>query len=105
MDLQWILLSHSKDHLGGDHWNMLLCGGNSGTKYFFYSSYVLECHISQLIACLDKLYSSRVRTQTKIMIYDNVDYPALTFCFKDGDWSGYDIRMLNVRIISHNQMG
>ncbi len=46
--------------------------------------------------CLDKLRHPPVSTQTQIVMNDHMDYPAVTFCFKNLVDQGYDLRILRV---------
>ena len=47
--------------------------------------------------CLDKLHHPQVSTQTQILNLDHIRYPAVTFCFKNADGQGYDLKQLRVR--------
>jgi hypothetical protein len=46
--------------------------------------------------CLDKLRNPPVSTQTRVVTHDEMDYPAVTFCFKNNEEQGYDRLMLQV---------
>ncbi len=46
--------------------------------------------------CLEKLRDPPISTQTKIIMHETMDYPAITFCYKNADDQGYDEKMLYV---------
>ena len=46
--------------------------------------------------CLGKLFDAPVVTRTEILINKQMDYPAITFCFKNSNGSGYDKEILQV---------
>lgn len=46
--------------------------------------------ISQMSECLDKLSNPPISTQTRIIMKEEMDYPALTMCYKNSDNQGYD---------------
>ncbi len=56
--------------------------------------------IFQMQECLDKLRNPPITTQTQIVNHDHMEYPAVTFCFKNSAGQGYDLRTL--RVINSN---
>ncbi len=48
----------------------------------------------QMQQTLDKLNNPPINTQSQILMQEHMDYPAVTFCYKNADGQGYDMNML-----------
>ena len=48
---------------------------------------------------MGKLFNRPIATQTRILVLERMDYPAVTFCYKNADGVGYDNDILKVRIL------
>jgi putative protein kinase ArgK-like GTPase of G3E family len=50
-----------------------------------------------VLECVDKLKNPPIVTQTQVVVEDRLDYPAITFCYKNTEKQGYDRLMIEVR--------
>ncbi len=53
--------------------------------------------VSQVWECVEKLRDPPVNTQTQVVVKERLDYPAVTFCYKNKDGQGYDRAMMEVK--------
>ena len=53
--------------------------------------------VSQVWECVEKLRDPPVNTQTQVIVKERLDYPAVTFCYKNKDGQGYDRAMMEVK--------
>ncbi len=53
--------------------------------------------VAQVWECVEKLKNPPIATQTQVVVDDRMDYPSVTFCFKNKQKQGYDLNMIKVR--------
>ena len=83
-------MSETRDLIVSFNWFKII-------RTFVWLSVVVVCcyfMLHQLTQCLNKLSNPPIITQTKIIDYEYMPYPALTFCYKNSDNQGYDLRVL-----------
>ncbi len=54
-----------------------------------------------MIECVDKLRYPPISTQTLMVVKERLDYPAVTFCYKNSLKQGYDLKVMEVRYKRH----